>query len=690
VSTAFEDRYELLGLLAEGGQAGVFRARDRKLDREVAIKLLPAGQSDPEAEARFRRECEVLARIAHPAVVQVLDSGRTGDGVLFLTMPLLDGARSLAQIARSGKLAPPSLTPECRQALEDVADGLDALHAQGVMHRDVSPANVLVVPPGRGVLVDLGLARVTGQTMTSMGGAPGTLAYLSPEVATFEQATAASDRFQLGLIAYLMVTGRDPVTDPVEFARRVSCGQAPVPPASFANPQVSGPVDDVLRRATAVDPAKRFPSCRAFVAELVRAYEDVGVPNQTVRLAVSSKPGGRSGRTRRPARPNARGKLVPALAGLLLAVLAWMVRPASAPTPAPSPSVAASALPAVEKLRAIATERGLSVRFATASPVRARIEVMRGAESVRVPGRDTAETEHHVLVPVTSMPFTRRLRIELSVGHASTVHEVGLEEASRRAWCEVAGAWFSGQVAQYWHRYVEPDDPLKSEDLDQAVRRVETELPPAWFLDELGGPHGALAALDDASKLHAVRVANRRGADLNHLREIRGVTERYPIEKVLSPHEGWSDRPHYPRAREVPLPIPRKLPDGQPFEILPEVPVYLLEGSRDDRRDVRFELELEAEMPPVEADTRVELHARLLLPPGRACIVEVGAHTVPIVAREGRHVQSPRDIYAAFSPSALKPRTRFKIRCPNITQMVEMFHPRPGVKVETLSVRIEE
>jgi serine/threonine-protein kinase len=250
-------RYRLDARIGSGGFAAVFRARDLRLDRDVAVKVLLAHHAtDPVIAARFDREARVLAAVSHPNVVAVHDVGHGGPGTSgepFLVMDLSDGG-SLADLlaaSETGALPPDRLVP----ILVDVAAGLDALHARGIVHRDLKPSNVLL-SDGRARIADLGIAAAGPSELTAIGTTVGTLAYLAPEQLAGAPASPAGDVHALGVIAFLGLTGRLPrpagsVTEIVAASVRV------VEPVSALVPGLGSAFDRTIARALAGEPSQR-------------------------------------------------------------------------------------------------------------------------------------------------------------------------------------------------------------------------------------------------------------------------------------------------------------------------------------------------------------------------------------------------------------------------------------------------
>ncbi|MBH5337946.1 serine/threonine protein kinase [Streptomyces pactum] len=203
-------RYRLLRRIGLGGMGVVHEALDTALDRRVAVKILPTPQDPDDGGpqlARFRRETQALARIRHPNVVAVHDSGSDPAGHPYLVMELLDGVELQRLVDRYGALEPDVV----RWIASGMSAALAAAHAAGVLHRDVKPSNVRITRSGRVVLQDFGLARLVEETaITRVGFLVGTPRYMAPEVIRGEPPSPRSDLYGLGLCMYLMLTGESP------------------------------------------------------------------------------------------------------------------------------------------------------------------------------------------------------------------------------------------------------------------------------------------------------------------------------------------------------------------------------------------------------------------------------------------------------------------------------------------------
>ena len=258
--TEVASRYRLERRLGAGGMSTVFLGMDSVLERRVAVKLLAEHLAEDETfVARFRREALAAARLQHPNVVQVYDSGRDGDsGRHYIVMEYVRGP-SCADLLRDEKTLP---IDECVAHLRDACQGLDYAHRAGVIHRDVKPGNLLVVEESGTVkLADFGIAKAAEQSrVTQIGSVLGTAAYLSPEQARGEDAGPASDIYSLGVCGYQFLTGRLPFEYSSLTELALKQQDAEIDPIVDLRPEVPIELDRAVRGCLARDAAARYGS----------------------------------------------------------------------------------------------------------------------------------------------------------------------------------------------------------------------------------------------------------------------------------------------------------------------------------------------------------------------------------------------------------------------------------------------
>ncbi|GIE94143.1 serine/threonine-protein kinase [Paractinoplanes rishiriensis] len=258
------DRYRLEARLGAGGMGEVWRAEDEVLGRTVAVKaMLPTVAGDPDFGRRFLAEAKAMAQVHHPAVASIHDYGRSG-AIAYLVMEFIDG-ESLAQaLAGNRRIAP----ADTMRLIAQAADGLQAVHARGMVHRDVKPANLMLRRDGSVVLTDFGIARrPDASRLTASGAILGTPSYLSPEQVLGQEATARSDIYSLGLTAYECLAGEKPFVGDNPYAVALQRLQSAPRTIGVTLP---APVLAVVERALDTDPGKRWPTAAA-LAEAARA-----------------------------------------------------------------------------------------------------------------------------------------------------------------------------------------------------------------------------------------------------------------------------------------------------------------------------------------------------------------------------------------------------------------------------------
>ncbi|BDB39575.1 MULTISPECIES: Stk1 family PASTA domain-containing Ser/Thr kinase [Mycobacterium] len=269
------DRYELGDILGFGGMSEVHLARDTRLHRDVAVKVLRADLArDPSFYLRFRREAQNAAALNHPAIVAVYDTGEaeTPAGPLpYIVMEYVDGVTLRDIVHTDGPMTP-------KRAIEVIADACQALnfsHQNGIIHRDVKPANIMISSTNAVKVMDFGIARAiadSGNSVTQTAAVIGTAQYLSPEQARGDSVDARSDVYSLGCVLYEMLTGEPPFTGdtPVSVAYQ-HVREDPVPP-SERHEGISPDLDAVVLKALAKNPENRYQTAAEMRADLVRVH----------------------------------------------------------------------------------------------------------------------------------------------------------------------------------------------------------------------------------------------------------------------------------------------------------------------------------------------------------------------------------------------------------------------------------
>jgi eukaryotic-like serine/threonine-protein kinase len=335
--------YEILAPIGAGGMGEVYKARDTRLDRVVAIKVLPAHVSaNPDLKARFEREARALSGFQHPHICSLYDVGRqeqAGGSVDFLVMEYLEGDTLAARIER-GSIP----TPELLRIAIAVADALDKAHRQGVVHRDLKPGNIILTKGGA-KLLDFGLAKerrgalavdsmtalpTQAQPLTAQGTIVGTFQYMAPEQIEGAEADARADIFAFGTVLYEMATGRRPFEGKTQASVIASILAAEPQPIMTLRPSAPAALDHVIRTCLAKDPDERFQSAHDLLLQLRFIAADSS-------SAAAAAVAGRRGHAW------AGGGVAWVVAALALIVAGAAV--ALRPAPAPQPVVRAVLLP---------------------------------------------------------------------------------------------------------------------------------------------------------------------------------------------------------------------------------------------------------------------------------------------------------------------------------------------------------
>jgi hypothetical protein len=338
--------YEIQSAIGAGGMGEVYRGRDTRLDRAVAIKVLrPDVAADPAFRARFDREARTISQLDHPNICPLFDLGEH-DGVAYLVMPLLDGESLLDRLRRGAVPLPDAL-----RIATSLASALGYAHGHGVLHRDIKPQNVLLLADGRVLLLDFGVAKSqaletaeaeadTTPALTRFGQVFGTPEYMSPEQLSARVVDGRSDMFSLGILIYLVVTGTHPFRGATAAVTSAAILNRPTP----SLPPALSDLDRVVQRMLQKHAADRYPTMADCLADLRALERGAVTPLPAVPAAAST--------TRGASRPSATRAKVAGLVGVaaLAAVVVFtLVRDRDESPPAPS-TPAPAAAPTVASL----------------------------------------------------------------------------------------------------------------------------------------------------------------------------------------------------------------------------------------------------------------------------------------------------------------------------------------------------
>src|SRR6266436_3919774 len=263
--TLFGERYEIIHLLGQGGTGAVYKARDRELDRQVALKVIRADMAaNPEILKRFKQEIILARQITHRNVVRIFDLGQA-DGIKFITMEYIEGEDLQRVLRRKKKLE----HGEAANIMAQVCRALEAAHAEGVIHRDLKPQNIMLDKSGRACVMDFGIARsIVASSMTQTGALIGTPEYMSPEQAKGLPLDARSDLFTLGIIFYEMLSGVSPFEADTAMATMFKRTRERAVPLADAGSGVPVFLSVIVSKCLEIDPEQRYPSARAIIEDL--------------------------------------------------------------------------------------------------------------------------------------------------------------------------------------------------------------------------------------------------------------------------------------------------------------------------------------------------------------------------------------------------------------------------------------
>ncbi|MGA3349227.1 MAG: tetratricopeptide repeat protein [Candidatus Sulfotelmatobacter sp.] len=258
-------RYEILQLLGEGGMGAVYKARDRELDRFVALKLIRRElSSNPAIVARFKQELLLSHQVTHKNVIRIYDLGDS-DGIKFITMEFVEGEDLRSLILENTKFAP----KEAVEIIQQVCRALEAAHGVGVIHRDLKPQNVMRDKSGRILVMDFGMARtLEGDGMTQSGALVGTMEYMSPEQALAKDLDQRSDLFAVGLIFYELLTGKMPYKAESAVASLIKRNQERAIPVTDHDGTIPLPLSHIVSKCLERDPALRYQTASEMLQDL--------------------------------------------------------------------------------------------------------------------------------------------------------------------------------------------------------------------------------------------------------------------------------------------------------------------------------------------------------------------------------------------------------------------------------------
>jgi tetratricopeptide (TPR) repeat protein len=441
VRALLDGRYRIEREIGRGGMATVYLGEDQKHHRSVAIKVLDPDLSAMLGPERFRQEIAFAARLQHPHILTLLDSG-AGDGLLYYVMPYVEGESLRSRLDRERQLS----VDEALRLTEEVARALDYAHRQGIVHRDIKPENILLAD-GEPMISDFGIARAVraagGEQLTQSGTTLGTPPYMSPEqLASQADVDGRSDLYSLGCVLYEMLAGQPPFTGPPQTLAHQHLNLAPRP-VSEMRPTVPGALDEVLQRALAKTPADRFATASQ-LADAVRATSTRAAiaatpPPAAPPIAIAgpapSVPAEPSSPVRAPSRRGAgRAAVLIALFAIVGAIAAWrsglidrVLHRSRAPVatqrqwlwlasfngPADDPSMAGAA----RDLVAAALDQSERVATVPAEQVRIALRNAGRPESTRVDGPLARELAYRSSIPVV---------VEGSIGRIGSGYSIAL------------------------------------------------------------------------------------------------------------------------------------------------------------------------------------------------------------------------------------------------------------------------
>ncbi|HEX6465545.1 MAG TPA: serine/threonine-protein kinase, partial [Vicinamibacterales bacterium] len=353
--------YNISGKLGAGGMGVVYRAEDTRLGRQVALKFLaPVFDGDNRAAARLEREARTASSLNHPNICTIYEIGQH-EGRRYIAMELLEGSPLTEAIG--------GRPMEVSRVLDlgiQIADALDAAHAQGIIHRDIKPANIFVTRRGLAKVLDFGIARVENETgqgatqaaadastlvSTQPGTVTGTIAYMSPEQALSQPVDARTDVFSLGLVLYEMATGRQVFNGPTPAAIYDAILNRESPSACAANPSVPPAFEEILGRALEKDPSLRYQTAADLRADLQRLKRNLETQRLTRTALGQVAPdvparvtaAGQTAALPPAGTPSVPRWIIPAIGGIVVALAGVLVMSRLSRSDTPPPTTSTSA-----------------------------------------------------------------------------------------------------------------------------------------------------------------------------------------------------------------------------------------------------------------------------------------------------------------------------------------------------------
>ncbi len=389
--------YTIVAVLGAGAMGTVYRARDERLRRQVAIKILPASlATDPDRLGRFEREAESAGALNHPNITAVYDVG-SHEGAPYIVTELLEG-----ETLQSRLVAGPLPPVQALDVAAQIADGLAAAHDKGIVHRDLKPANLLLTKDGRVKILDFGLAKLTqtegtgsrendppSAAGTEPGVVLGTIDYMSPEQVLGRPTDGRSDIFSLGSVLYEMLSGRRAFERPTAPETMIAILKEEPPPLSAAGISVAPEVERILRRCLEKRPADRYPSAPDLAAALRSAAASGGSSPEAAALASTR------GASEKHSQPPGRWKLVAAAAAAVGIAAAWIVAGVRSRPRVESPAAGSASRARIRKSVAVLGLRNLSGRpeaewLGTALSAMVSAEIAAGEKVRIVPAENVA------------------------------------------------------------------------------------------------------------------------------------------------------------------------------------------------------------------------------------------------------------------------------------------------------------